>query len=219
MFVQAFERLSKTQPEHKDRHCWEHALSLYGGYIKKLMEYASPYRMLPSGIYQEDEVQDKETFQLLHLLVDYEVQKEHYREQLKQGIPLKDGYYVRNFPVWFSFRGNTAIHLAMGMASAAVGGYFKDPELVQAAKEQLYWISGKNPFHQSLMYGEGDRYAQQYAVMPGEMTGEIPVGIQTSEDEDIPYWPHNNNATYKEVWTSSACRWLFTLASIYRYDF
>lgn len=218
MFVQAFERLCKTQPEHKDRQRWEHALFLYGGYIKKLMGYASPYRMLPAGIYHEEEIQDKETFGLLHLLVDYEAQKEHYKEQLKQGIPLKEGYYIRNFPVWFSFRGNTAIHLAMGMASAAVGGYFKDPGLVQAAKEQLYWISGKNPFHQSLIYGEGDRYAQQYAVMPGEMTGEIPVGIQTNEDEDIPYWPHNNNATYKEVWTSSACRWLFTLASVYRYD-
>jgi hypothetical protein len=218
MFVQAFESLCKTQPEHKDRQRWEHALFLYGGYIKKLMEFGSPYRMLPAGIYHEDEIQDKETFGLLHLLVDYEAQKEHYKEQLKQGIPLNNGYYIRNFPVWFSFRGNTAIHLATGMASAAVGGYFKDPELVQTAKEQLYWISGKNPFHQSLIYGEGDRYAQQYAVMPGEMTGEIPVGIQTNEDEDIPYWPHNNNATYKEVWTSSACRWLFTLASVYRYD-
>lgn len=218
MFVQAFESLCKTQPEHKDRQRWEHALLLYGDYIKKLMEYASPYRMLPAGIYHEDEIQDKETFALLHLLVDYEAQKEHYKEQLKQGIAIKDGYYIRNFPVWFSFRGNTAIHLAMGMASAAVGGYFKDQELVQSAKEQLYWISGKNPFQQSLIYGEGDRYAQQYAVMPGEMTGEIPVGIQTNEDEDIPYWPHNNNATYKEVWTSSACRWLFTLASVYRYD-
>ncbi|WMJ85357.1 glycoside hydrolase family 9 protein [Anaerocolumna sp. MB42-C2] len=218
MFVQAFERLCKTQPDHEEKTKWENALALYGDYLKKLMNYASPYKMLPAGIYHEGEINDKESFQILHLLVDYEEQKEHYRKQLKQGTPLEDGYYIKNFPVWFSFRGNTAIHLAMGMASAAVGGYFKDEELLQIAKEQLYWISGKNPFHQSLIYGEGGRYVQQYAVMPGEMTGEIPVGIQTNADEDIPYWPHNNNATYKEVWTSSACRWLWTLSAIYRAD-
>jgi hypothetical protein len=172
--------------------------------------------MIPAGLYHETEAEDKETFELLHLLVKHEDQKEHYIKQLEQGVSLGEGYYVKNFPVWFSFRGNTAIQLAMGMAAAQAGGYFKDRELLWLAKEQLYWFSGKNPFRQSLIYGEGDRYLQQYAVMPGEMTGELPVGIQTDRDEDIPYWPHNNNATYKEVWTSSACRWLWTLAAIYR---
>jgi hypothetical protein len=215
MFVQAFDRLCRTQPNHVDKPEWEKAMLLYGGYIKKLMQYASPYQMLPAGLYHDSEIEEKETFELLHLLVNYEDQKEHYLKQLQQGTSLEEGYYIRNFPVWFSFRGNTAIHLAMGTAAAVVGGYFKDKELLQLAKEQLYWISGKNPFHQSMIYGEGERYAQQYAVMPGEMTGEIPVGIQTNEDEDIPYWPHNNNATYKEVWTSSACRWLWTLSAIY----
>jgi hypothetical protein len=215
MFTQAFEQLIKTQPEHEDRQEWEHAMRLYGEYLKKLMLYASPYQMIPAGLFHENEAEDKETFDILHLLVNYDDQKDHYIDQLKQGTNLGDGYYVKNFPVWFSFRGNTAIHLAMGMASASIGGYFHDEQLSQLAKEQLYWISGKNPFRQSFLYGEGDRYLQQYAVMPGEMTGEMPVGVQTDKDEDIPYWPHNNNATYKEVWTSSACRWLWTLSSIY----
>ena len=212
MFIQAFELLCTTQSGHKDKGDWENAMLLYGTYLKNLMQYASPYQMVPAGVYNEEETEDKETFQLLHLLVDYDEQKDHYKKQLQQGISIDHGYYIKNFPVWFSFRGNSAIHLAMGTASAVVGGYFKDNELIQMAKEQLYWISGKNPFHQSMIYGEGDRYAQQYAVMPGEM----PVGIQTNEDEDVPYWPHNNNATYKEVWTSSACRWLWTLSAIYR---
>ncbi|MDF2543275.1 MAG: glycoside hydrolase [Herbinix sp.] len=218
MFVQAFDQLCKSLPDHNDKPKWEKAMLLYGEYLKKLMQYASPYEMIPAGIYQEQEAQDKETFEILHLLVNHEEQKEHYINQLKQGVALGDGYYIRNFPVWFSFRGNTAIHLAMAKAAAIVGGYYKDAKLIQLAKEQLYWVSGKNPFRQSMIYGEGDRFAQQYAVMPGEMTGELPVGIQTNEDEDIPYWPHNNNATYKEVWTSSACRWLWTLASIYQGD-
>lgn len=219
MFTKAFELLCKTQPDHKDKPRWEKALSLYGTYLKLVMNYASPYRMIPAGLHHEKEAEDKETFKLLHLLVDYEEQKEHYKAQLKQGIALGDGYYIKNFPVWFSFRGNTAVHLAMGMAAAATGSYFNDISLVQIAKDQLYWISGRNPFRQSLLYGEGDRYVQQYAVMPGEMTGEIPVGIETNEDEDLPYWPHNNNATYKEVWTSSACRWLWTLGAIYHHEY
>lgn len=216
MFVEALERLCLSQPKHADLPKWERGIQLYGEYLKQLMEYASPYHMIPAGLYHESEAEYEDTFRIMHLLVDYEAQKVNYRKQLKAGVQLKDGYFVRNFPVWFSFRGNTAIHLAMGKGAAIAGAYLKDEELMSLAKEQLYWIGGRNPFHQSLMYGEGERYAQQYAVMPGEMTGELPVGIQTNENEDIPYWPHNNNATYKEVWTSSACRWLWLLAKIYQ---
>lgn len=214
MFTDAFRMLCITMPNHEKLKQWENAMKLYGEYLKKLMIFASPYKMLPAGVYHESEIEDKDTFSILHLLVDYEKQKEHYREQLRQGTHLGDGYYIRNFPVWFSFRGNTAIHLAMGKAAATIGKYFNDSELTQVAREQLYWITGKNPFHQSLIYGEGERYGQQYAVMPGEMVGEMPVGIQTNGDEDVPYWPHNNNATYKEVWTSSACRWLMVLSEL-----
>jgi len=58
------------------------------------------------------------------------------------------------------------------------------------------------------MYGAGYNYAQQYAYLAGELTGELPVGIQTRGNEDVPYWPMANNATYKEIWTSSVSRWL-----------
>jgi hypothetical protein len=65
------------------------------------------------------------------------------------------------------------------------------------------------------MYGEGSNYAQQYAVLPGEMVGELPVGVQTLGNGDEPYWPQANNATYKEVWTSSASHWLWLAAELY----
>jgi hypothetical protein len=42
--------------------------------------------------------------------------------------------------------------------------------------------------------------------------GEIPVGLQSLFNEDIPYWPQFNTATYKEVWGSSAGKW-FSLIS------
>ena len=52
------------------------------------------------------------------------------------------------------------------------------------------------------------RYCRQYAVLSGESVGEIPVGIETRGNEDVPYWPQNNNATFREIWVGSACRWL-----------
>ena len=103
----------------------------------------------------------------------------------------------------------------MGKGAAIAGRYFEDGELKEIAREQLYWMSGKNPFCQSLIYGEGSRYAQQDANYPGEMTGEMPVGVETLENEDEPYWPSGNNATYKEVWLTPAGRWLSVVADLY----
>lgn len=214
-FVQALEALCRAFPDAAERKSWEAAMELYGGYIKALYAYATPYGMLPAGLHSINEAEDAETFELLHLLVNYETEKPNYEAQLKAGIDLGGGYYIRMFPVWFSFRGNAAIQLAMGKAAGIVGNYFGDDELKEIAMEQLYWMSGKNPFCQSLIYGEGTRYAQQDANYPGEMTGEMPVGIETRDNEDVPYWPSGNNATYKEVWLTPAGRWLSIIAEVY----
>ena len=64
---------------------------------------------------------------------------------------------------------------------------------------------GKNPFGQSLIYGEGSNYPQLYTALPGETVGEIPVGMQSYFNEDAPYWPQFNTATYKEVWGFVGC--------------
>jgi len=213
-FVQALEALCRALPDSANKGKWEASMRLYGEYLKELSKLAEPYGMLPAGLHSITEAEDEETFKLLHLQVDFLKEQENYREQLRAGIDLGGGYYVRRFPVWFSFRGNSAIHLGMGKAAALIGSYFKDRELTDIGREQLYWGSGKNPFCQSLMYGEGKRYAQQDANYPGEMTGEVPVGIQTMGNEDIPYWPAGNNATYKEVWLTPAGRWLSIMASL-----
>lgn len=214
-FVQALEALCVAFPEAPEKADWENAMKLYGEYIKDLYKLASPYGMIPAGIHHMSEIEDSETFEILHLLVKYENEKQNYKEQLEAGIDLGGGYYVRMFPVWFSFRGNAAIQLGMGKGAAIVGKYFKDETLLEVAREQLYWMSGKNPFCQSLIYGEGERYAQQDANYPGEMTGEMPVGIETRDNEDVPYWPAGNNATYKEVWLTPAGRWISIVAELY----
>lgn len=213
-FMQALEALCRTQPKAEERPVWEAAMRRYGEYLKIISKNTAPYGMLPAGIYKLDEWQDRELFPYLHVTCGYERERENYREQLLAGQDLGGGCVLRNFPVWFSFRGNGAVMLSMGKAAGILGSYFKDKELTQLAKEQLYWMWGKNPFGQSLVYGMGKNDCRQYAVLTGESVGEVPVGVETLENGDEPYWPQNNNATHREVWVGSACRYAQILAEL-----
>lgn len=213
-FMQALDILCRTQPEAAEKPEWELAMKLYGGYLKAISANTAPYGMLPAGVYRLDEAEDRETFPFLHVTCDFETERENYREQLSHGKPLGNGHVLKNFPVWFSFRGNSAVMLSMGKAASILGRYFGDEELLELAREQLYWMWGKNPFGQSLIYGAGSNYCRQYAVLCGEITGEVPVGVETLGNDDLPYWPQNNNATFREVWVGSACRWLWVCADL-----
>jgi len=55
-----------------------------------------------------------------------------------------------------------------------------------------------------MVYGYGGRCAEPYFALLGRCEGAVPVGIQTDGNEDEPFWPCGINATYKEVWLSSA---------------
>lgn len=214
IFVQALYEVCTALPEHPGRAKWEASMKLYGQYLLNLMNYTAPYGMVPAGIFSEDEAEDYDTFQLIHPKVDFEREKPNYLEQLKQAVSLGNGYYLKCFPVWFSYRGNSALHLSMGKAATLIGKYFKDDRLTQIGKEQLYWTVGKNPFGQSIIYGVGTFYGQQYTALLGETVGEIPVGVQTLANEDVPYFPQANIATYREVWTTPAGRWLWIAADV-----
>lgn len=211
IYMQALVALCESQPDHADYKKWENAIKLYAGYLKNIFQYVQPYGMIPSGVYHIDEVKDSINF--------YKIQvgirgggAEDYKEQLKSAVKLDDEHYLRVFPVWFSFRGNAAVHLATGKAAALCGKFLKDRSLMNIAEQQLFWIVGRNPFGQSLIWGEGSNYAQQYTALPGETVGEIPVGMQSRFNQDTPYWPQFNTATYKEIWGSSAGRWLSLIA-------
>jgi hypothetical protein len=211
VYMQALTALCATQPEHPDYTSWENAIRMYGEYLKNIMQYVQPYGMVPSGVYHKDEVQDSVNFYIVQVGIRKDVSRD-FREQLDHGFKLDGEHYLRIFPIWFSFKGNAAVHLATGKAAALCGKFLKDQELINIAEQQLFWIVGKNPFGQSLIWGEGSNYPQQYTALPGEMVGEIPVGMQSRFNEDTPYWPQFNTATYKEVWGSSAGKW-FSLIS------
>ena len=208
VYMQAMTLLCETQPEHPDYKKWSESIQLYGNYLKGLMQYTAPYGMLSSGVYHINEYQDSVSFYRLHLFPPDNA-KELYTEQVKKGVKLDKEHYMKRFPVWFSiFNGNTAIHLSTGKAAAICGKFLNDETLLNIGREQMYWTVGKNPFGQSLIYGEGHNYPQMDSFSSGEMVGEMPVGIRSLDNEDVPYWPQTNNACYKEVWVTSAGKWI-----------
>jgi hypothetical protein len=179
--------------------------------IENPMQYVKPYGMVPSGVYHKDEVRDSANFYVVQVGIDSGATKD-FKEQLENGIKLDEEHYLRVSPVWFSFKGNAAVHLSTGKYAALCGKFLKDKELINIAEQQLFWIVGKNPFGQSLIWGEGSNYPQQYTALPGETVGEIPVGMQSRFNEDTPYWPQFNTATYKEVWGGSAVKWFMLIS-------
>ncbi|MDO5377904.1 MAG: glycoside hydrolase family 9 protein [Clostridia bacterium] len=214
IFAQALSAALEALPDHPHRARWKEALARYGAYLKAIASYAAPYGMIPAGVYALSETEDRETFRIMNLQVDFDKEKQNHIEQIQSGIKLGEGYYLKQFPVCFSYRGNTAIVLAMGKAAALAGRALGDDALLDIARDQLYWTLGKNPFGQSLIYGEGHNFGQQYTALLGETVGAIAVGVQTQGNEDLPYWPPANIATYREVWTSSAGRWLWVAAEL-----
>lgn len=208
IFAQALELVCRTQRQHPSFGKWESALRMYAGYLKGMMKYTLPYGMIPSGVHREGEYNDWKSFSMLHIFAPSDA-RERFDAQIRKGVDIGGGYYIRRFPAWFNiYNGNTAINLSTGKAAAICGRYFNDEELKAIALEQLYWTVGKNPFGQSLVFGEGARYPQLNSFSSGEIVGEIPVGIRSIGDEDVPYFPVTNNACYKEVWVTSAGKML-----------
>ena len=212
LFMQALISLCESQPKHEEFGRWMRSIRLYANYLKGIFQYTAPYGMMPSGVYQTEEYADSAGFHALHIFAPPNAHL-LYDEQLKKGARLDDNHFVRRFPIWFNiFNGNEAIILSTGKAAAMCGNFLRDDDLLQIGREQLYWTVGKNPFCQSLIYGEGSRYPSMDSFSSGEIMGEIPVGIRSWGNEDQPYWPHTNNACYKEVWVTSAAKFLSLLS-------
>ena len=116
--------------------------------------------------------------------------------------------------MWFDFRGNAGTVLSQTKALSAAARLRNKAELFDLVEKQLQWHVGRNPFCQSVMFGEGHNYAPQYTAMSGDMVGSLPVGIQTRANEDTPYWPAANCYNYKEVWVHPSARWLSIMADL-----
>jgi hypothetical protein len=89
-----------------------------------------------------------------------------------------------------------------------------DKELRDTAVRQVEWVLGFNPFASSSMYGEGYDYHPLYVAASNQIVGAVPVGFETFENEDEPYYPMQNNATYKEIWVHSTGRMMWLLSDL-----
>jgi hypothetical protein len=199
--IVALAELCTTFPDHPNWMQWYSAVVLYSEHLRALAEFTAPYGMLPASIYRLDEYDN-----------------DWYRGQVKEGIRLADGYYLRLFPVWDTTpqngRGNNGIILSKAKALSTAARLRNDPTLADLCERQLQWVVGRNPFCQSLMCSEGYDYAPQYTAMSGNMVGQMPVGIQTCLNRDVPYWPASNCYVYKETWVFPPARWLWIMRDL-----
>ncbi|MBA3672353.1 MAG: glycoside hydrolase family 9 protein [Gemmatimonadaceae bacterium] len=140
--------------------------------------------------------------------------REAYRDQVLAGAPMGDGWYLRAFPVWYARRGNFGILLSQAKALATAARLRGDSAGLDLAQRQAQWIVGRNPFVQSMMYGEGHDWSQQYSVSSGDFVGSLPVGMQSRGVTDVPYWPAQNSFVFKEVWVHPASRWIWLMADL-----
>lgn len=205
----ALETMCRVFPEDSNYMDWYAALTMSASYYRKLHSYSAPYGMIPAGLYHESEGQ----FPQAKLQQYFEEDgREEYARMVRAGQPLGNGWYVRCFPVWFSYRGNYNVLLSQAVAMNAAAGLRADYDLYAAVQDQYQFIVGKNPFGQSTMTGEGYDYVQHYAVQPGQNAGSLTVGMETLGDADVPFWPQVNTAVYKEVWVCSATKWMWGMA-------
>jgi hypothetical protein len=207
--IVALTRLVETFPDHKDWMKWYSTVALYAEYQKKSAKSTEPWGILPAYVYT-----DKEYLQVPEKGGAYMATRESFRDQVLQGMPMGDGYYLRAFPVWFARRGNFGVLLSQAKALSAASRLRRDSAGWDLAQKQAEWIVGRNPFVQSTMYGEGYNWAQQYSVSSGDFAGSLPVGMQSRGLSDIPYWPSQNMYVYKEVWVHPVARWLWLMADL-----
>ena len=187
--------LCKLFPRHEKYPVWLRSVELHKDYLTTIAKLTGPYYMFPANIYKLNGSADD--------------------AQILNGVRLDDDHYMRMFPVWQAFRGNSSVILSQGQGLAAANKLFKDPEMHKIALAQLEWMQGKNPFSQSLMFGEGYDFSPQYAAFTGDIVGGLPVGILTRDDLDIPYWKTSVLHNYKELWGQPAFRELELISYLF----
>jgi hypothetical protein len=211
--IVALSHLCEAFPGNKDWIKWYSAIVLHSKYYQQAAAIVDgPYDVLPAAIYRESEVRlipQAEKWRPL-LAAD----PDSYLEQVRRGLPLGGDYYLRRFPVWFNFRGNSSVLLSEAKALSAAAQIRGDLDADDLAQKQAQWLVGRNPFSASLMYGEGYDWTPLYSVRSGQMVGALPVGIETKGDSDTPYWPTQICWTYKEVWTQPVAEWIWLMRDL-----
>lgn len=206
--IVALAALCRALPDHADWIHWYSAVVFYSEYLKSIAAYTAPYGVLPASLYRDDEHLEFPEISTPGLPNPDGATRENFREQVRNGVSLGGGYWLRRFPVWFKRRGHFGILLPQTKALSTAARLRGDAKLLELAERQLQWLLGRNPFAQSTMYGEGHDYMPHYSAMSGQIVGSLPVGIETLMNHDAPYWPTQNHVNPKETWVFPVTLWL-----------
>jgi hypothetical protein len=212
--MQALSCLYRSVPEHPDALLWKESIALYGAYLKDTANLVEPYSVLPNAIYELDNSDFSGIYHEGDRSVGMPTMQE-YNEQVKNGIKLSDTHYLRRFPVAFQFRGFHATILSKAKAAAYIYRAFGDSSFLSIAIRQMEWILGYNPFALSSVYGEGYDYPPLYVAFSNQLVGAVPVGFETFENLDEPFFPMQIAPTYKEVWVHTTCRLMWLISDLY----
>jgi len=213
--ILALTRLCEAFPNHDDWVEWYASVVLHSEYfLKECSKYSAPYEVVPNSIRREDEyLQVPETDRHHWIIAGLpETAKELYRQQVLDGMKVGEKHYLRFFPVAIGPRGSEA-SLCHALALRTAAQLRGDLGCENLAQKQLEWWMGKNPFCQSLMYGEGYDYPPLFSAMSGNIVGALPVGFDSRKD-DLPFWPAANYHNPKEVWVRSDSHFLWTSAHL-----
>lgn len=206
----ALDHLCRALPNDPHWMGWYSAIVLHAKYYQQAAAAAdAPWDMLPAGIYRLSEAQllpESASWRPLET-----ASRDAFAAEVKQGLPLGGDTYLRRFPVWFQFRGNSSVLLSSAKALSAAAQLREDIVGENLAQEQAQWFIGRNPFASSIMYGEAYDWTPLYSIRSGQFVGALPVGIETKGVADTPYWPNQICWTYKEVWTQPAGEWIWLM--------
>jgi len=211
--IVALAHLCSALPDNPDWMKWYSAIVLHSKYYQQAAAGVdAPYDVLPAGVYQVSGAQ------LLPQGAEWRplqtASRAMFVDEVKQGLPLGGDYYLRRYPVWFQFRGNSSVLLSEAKALSVAAELRGSLPAENLAQQQAEWLVGRNPFSASIMYGEGYDWTPLYSVRSGQMVGAIPVGIETKGITDAPYWPNQICWTYKEVWTQPVGEWIWLMRDL-----
>ncbi len=211
--IVALAHLCETLPQNPNWMRWYSAIVLHSKYYQQAVAAVdAPFNMLPAAVYSESEADllpHSKTWTPLRT-----ADRTTYLDEVRRGVPLGGQYYLRRFPVWFDFRGNSSVLLSEAKALSTAAQVRGNIDAENLAQQQAQWIVGRNPFSSSIMYGEGYDWTPLYSVRSGQMVGAIPVGIETKGTADAPYWPNQICWTYKEVWTQPVGEWIWLMGDL-----
>ena len=204
--VLALVRLCEALPNDGDWMSWYAAVTRWSQYYQKPMAALTrPYGLLANSVWHVDEHRKRP-----------ERERADLKERIENGVDLGGGWHLRAMAgnPRSIYRGNNGTVLTQALALAAAGHLRGDLAAAQLCREQLYWVLGRNPFGQCLLYGEGYDFPPYYSPRSGQIVGALPVGIKHFGNRDLPYWPCTSLCCYKEIWVHPVSRWISLMGEL-----